>query len=69
MSKTAKEIDPVAKLDGNPEVQTEAFPASRTDNFYEGAERVQSGGLADDPTVSGAPVKNRYPFANLKGGR
>ena len=31
--------------------------------------RVSSGGLDDDPTDSGAPVKNRMPFKNLSGGR
>ena len=31
--------------------------------------RTASGGLDDDPTDSGAPVKNRRSFANLKGGR
>ena len=31
--------------------------------------RVSSGGLDDDPTDSGAPVKNRVPFKNLTGGR
>jgi hypothetical protein len=31
--------------------------------------RIASGGLDDDPTDSGAPVKNRHSYANLKGGR
>ena len=31
--------------------------------------RIASGGLDDDPSDSGAPVKNRHSFANLKGGR
>lgn len=31
--------------------------------------RSASGGLDDDPTDSGEPVKNRHSFANLKGGR
>jgi hypothetical protein len=31
--------------------------------------RLASGGLDDDPTDSGAPVKNRHSYANLKGGR
>ena len=31
--------------------------------------RRESGGLDDDPTDSGAPVKNRLPFKNLTGGR
>jgi hypothetical protein len=28
-----------------------------------------NGGLDDDPTDSGEPVKNRKSFSNLKGGR
>lgn len=31
--------------------------------------RAASGGLDDDPTESGEPVKNRHSFANLKGNR
>ena len=31
--------------------------------------RIASGGLDDDPTDSGAPVKNRHSGVNLKGGR
>jgi len=31
--------------------------------------RASSGGLDDDPTDSGAPVKNRVPHRNLSGGR
>jgi hypothetical protein len=32
-------------------------------------ERRESGGLSDDPTESGEPVKNRRSYANLTGGR
>lgn len=32
-------------------------------------ERISNGGLEDDPTDSGEPVRNRNPAANLKGGR
>jgi hypothetical protein len=32
-------------------------------------QRAASGALEDDPTESGAPVKNRKSFRNLKGGR
>lgn len=31
--------------------------------------RAASGGLSDDPTESGEPVKNRRSFTNLQGGR
>lgn len=31
--------------------------------------RAENGGLEDDPTDSGAPVKNRVPYKNLQGGR
>ena len=36
---------------------------------YAKENRIASGGLDDDPTDSGAPVKNRHSYANLKGGR
>lgn len=42
---------------------------SADDASYLKEERIASGGLDDDPTDSGAPVKNRHSFANLKGGR
>ena len=32
-------------------------------------QRNASGGLSDDPTASGSPVKNRKSFRNLRGGR
>jgi hypothetical protein len=32
-------------------------------------ERIESGGLSDDPTESGAPVVDTHPCANLTGGR
>jgi hypothetical protein len=32
-------------------------------------QRAASGGLSDDPTESGSPVKNRKSFRNLTGGR
>lgn len=32
-------------------------------------QRGSSGGLADDPTSSGAPVRNRRSFKGLRGGR
>jgi hypothetical protein len=39
------------------------------DANYLREERISNGGLTDDPTDSGAPVKNRLPFKNLSGGR
>ena len=61
----------VKSLDGAPEVQTSPFKPvePRSDGFYLEAERIQSGGLDDDPTDSGDPVKNRRSFTKLKGGR
>ena len=55
-------------LDGNPEVQSTPFqqPRSPYDLPFQ---REQSGGLDDDPTESGEPVRNRKSFTNLTGGR
>ena len=39
------------------------------DTFPTDMDRIQSGGLSDDPTESGAPVQNRKSFKNLTGGR
>lgn len=55
-------------LDGTPLQQTSPFAPQRS-TFPIDIERVQSGGLDDDPSDSGDPVKNRYPFKNLKGNR
>jgi|GEM_PF-6649380 hypothetical protein len=32
-------------------------------------EARRSGGLPDDPTTSGSPVKNRHPAKNMSGGK
>jgi hypothetical protein len=40
-----------------------------TDANYLREARVASGGLDDDPTDSGAPVKNRHSAVKLTGGR
>lgn len=37
-------------------------PLQRSDKRYLEMERAANGGLADDPTDSGAPVKNRHSF-------
>lgn len=50
-------------------VEDENKPAlGRSERYLEQA-RLGSGGLDDDPTDSGAPVKNRRSFTNLSGGR
>jgi hypothetical protein len=33
------------------------------------ANRIANGGIDDDPTDSGDPVRNKTPFKNLTGGR
>jgi hypothetical protein len=55
-------------LDGKPEDPTGPFAPMRS-TFQSDMDRVQSGGLDDDPTDSGEPVRNRRSFRNLKGGR
>lgn len=56
-------------LDGMPELPTAPLDGSmRSDSLYPQEDRIQSGSLKDDPTESGAPVKNRRSFKNLKGG-
>ena len=60
---------PVGKtVDGTPEALTGPVVTKRS-TFPVDMERVQSGGLDDDPTESGEPVKNRHSYTNLKGGR
>ena len=49
--------------------EDEADPGLGRKARYLQDNRQANGGLADDPTESGAPVVNRKPFANLKGGR
>lgn len=60
--------------DGSPDgteavAPAEPTQATRSDKYYLEAERIQSGSLQDDPTESGAPVKNRKSFKALKGNR
>lgn len=55
-------------VDGSPDYSPSPFAPQRS-TFPIDVERVQSGGLDDDPTDSGEPVRNKYPFKNLKGGR
>jgi hypothetical protein len=56
-------------LDGNPHVQTAPYPERRVSTYPMPFAREENGGLTDDPTESGAPVRDRIPFAGLKGGR
>ena len=50
-------------------LESEASPGLGRADRYLKEERIASGGLSDDPTESGEPVKNRKSFSNLKGGR
>lgn len=56
------------KPEGNPDYDRQQPFTVKRSTFPVDMERVQSGGLDDDPTDSGAPVRNRVPFKNLKGG-
>lgn len=49
--------------------ESEAVPGIGRQADYLKQNRAASGGLDDDPTDSGAPVKNRRSFQNLTGGR
>jgi len=55
-------------VDGTPEDLVTPVVTKRS-TFQTDMERIQSGGLDDDPTASGEPVRNRQSFKNLKGGR
>jgi hypothetical protein len=54
-------------LDGKPHVQAEPWREQRegVGSYPSVFEREASGGLSDDPTESGDPVRNRNP---IKGG-
>jgi hypothetical protein len=56
-------------LDGHPSDPTSPYVPMRQNTFASDMERIQSGGLSDDPTESGAPVVDSTPFKNLTGGR
>jgi hypothetical protein len=64
----AKSQPPARSLDGDPAEPTSPFAPQRS-TYPLDLERVQSGGLDDDPTESGDPVKNRVSSKNLEGGR
>ena len=50
-------------------IVSESMPGfGRRDRYIDHA-RAASGGLSDDPTESGAPVRNKMPFKNLRGPR
>lgn len=55
-------------LDGIPADPSSPYNPKRS-TFTIDMDRIQSGGLSDDPTESGAPVINSTPFKNLTGGR
>lgn len=63
----AEKNEPARTLDGKPHVQSEPWREQRegVGSFPANFERVASGGLTDDPTESGDPVRNRNP---IKGG-
>jgi hypothetical protein len=63
-----KSQPPAETLDSDVAPITSPFKPVRS-TFPLDMERVQSGGLSDDPTESGAPVENTKPFKNLTGGR
>jgi len=44
-------------------------PQTRSDVSYLDFDRVANGGLTDDPTESGEPVRNRRSHGPLTGGR
>ena len=68
MGTAAKRPQESGTLDGVPEVPTEPVDGMlRADNFYLKEDRIQSGSLSDDPTDSGAPVKNRRSYKATKG--
>jgi len=52
-----------------PNYENENKPGIGRNAGYLEQERLANGGLVDDPTDSGEPVKNRRSFTNLKGGR
>ena len=48
-------------------IESEASPGLGRADRYLKEERIASGGLSDDPTDSGEPVRNRKSFAKLGG--
>lgn len=64
----AKNSQQARTLDGDPSHQESPFAPTRS-VFPQQFERIASGGLDDDPSDSGNPVKNRVSFKDLKGGR
>ncbi len=62
-------LHPMEQASVPPVGENEADPGLGRKARYLQEERAASGGLDDDPTDSGAPVKNRKSFTNLQGGR
>lgn len=59
---------PSKKPEGDPVVMSQPVVLERS-TYQLDMDRVASGGLDDDPTDSGDPVRNRRSFTNLTGGR
>lgn len=57
-------IDPVD--DPADPIVRDDYPALGRRDRYQDHERAASGGLSDDPTESGNPVRNKQPFKNLR---
>jgi hypothetical protein len=55
-------------LDGEAALTAQPLVMERSTALLD-LDRAQSGGLDDDPTDSGDPVRNRRSFKNLTGGR
>ena len=49
--------------------ENEAIPGLGRQASYLKHNRMANGGIEDDPTDSGEPVRNRKSFSNLTGGR
>lgn len=63
-------LQPLENQERDPSgIDNELSPSLGRGERYLQHERLSSGGLDDDPTDSGAPVKNRHSFTNLSGGR
>lgn len=60
-------LQPAVNAELPAELEREAIQPGQERYLQEA--RRESGNLSDDPTDSGAPVKNRRSYANLTGGR
>ena len=62
-------LPPTANAEYPDAIESDAVPALGRNAPYLREERISNGGLADDPTDSGDPVRNKHPFKDLTGGR